>query len=162
VHLLEPKDKWFINTNGTHIPKEVIGLLQLDESFCLSTFNKDRDIVECIKSVENNFNRHRINNSNTFRNMLFPLIKDIKNDNKSRLDLDILASVSSTKKFIKRNPDVIFTRADKGDTTVALDRMDCNNKMEINLSDNNTYTLVQRNPINKLIEELKRTLKRWL
>jgi len=162
VGLLEPKDKWFINTSGTHIPKDVIGLLQLGENFCLPTLNKDRDIVECIKSVENNFNRHRINNINNFRNLLFPLIKDIKNDNKSRLDLDILASVSSTKKFIKHNPDIIFTRADKGNTTVALDRMDYINKMEINLSDNNTYTLVQRNPINKLIEELKRTLKRWL
>jgi len=103
VRCLDPKDKWFINTSGTHIPKEVIGLLQLGENFCLPTINKDRDIVECIKSVENNFNRLRINNSNTFRNMLFPLIKDIKNDNKSRLDLDILASVSSMKKFIINN-----------------------------------------------------------
>jgi len=160
--LLEPKDKWFINISGTHIPKDVIGLLQLGENFCLPTLNKDRDIVECIKSVENNFNRHRINNINNFRNLLFPLIKDIKNDKKSRLDLDILTSVSSTKKFTKLNPDIIFTRADKGSTTVALARMDYNSKMEINLSDNSTYTLVQRNPINKLIEELKRTLKRWL
>jgi len=74
--------------------------------------------------------------------------------------LENLASVSSTKKFITHNPDVIVTRADKGNITVDLNRMDYNNKMEINLSDNNTYTLVQRNPINKLIEELKRTLKR--
>jgi len=49
--LLEPKDKWFINTSGTHIPKKVIVLLQLGENFCLPTLNKDRDIAECIKSV---------------------------------------------------------------------------------------------------------------
>jgi len=112
--LLEPKDKWFINTSGTHIPKDVIGLLQLGENFCLPSLNKDKDVVECIKSVENNFNRHRINNINNFRNLLFSLIKDTKNDSKSRLDLDILASVSSPKKFIKYNSDIIFTRADKG------------------------------------------------
>jgi len=162
VSCLEPKEKWFTNTSGKNIPKEVIGLLQLGENFCLPSSNTDRDTVECIKSFENSLNRIRSNNRNTLRNTLFPLIKNIKNDNKSSLDLDILASVSSTKKFIVNNPDVIFTKADKGNTTVALDRMDYIKKMEINLSDNNTYISVQRNPINKIIEELKRTLKRWL
>jgi len=162
VSLLEPKDNWFINASDTHVPEKVIGLLQLGENFCLPSINKDNDITECIKSVENNFNRHKINNCNTFRNMLFPFIKDIKKDNNSKLDLDILDSVSFTKKFIRHNPEVIFTRADKGNTTVALGRLEYINKMEINLSDSNTYTSVQRNPINKLIEELKRTLKRWL
>jgi len=160
VSCLEPKEKWFTNTSGKNIPKEVIGLLQLGKNFCLPSSNKNRDTVECIKSFENSLNRIRSNNRNSLRNKLFPLLKDIKNDNKSGLDLDILASVSSTKKFIVNNPDVIFTKADKGNTTVALDRMDYNKKMEINLSDNNTYILVQRNPINKIIEELKRTLKR--
>jgi len=162
VSLLEPKDKWFINASDTSVPKKVIGLLQLGENFCLPSLNKDNDIVECIKSVENNFNIHKINNCNTFRNRLFPFIKDIKNDNNSKLDFDILASVSFTKKFTKHNPDVIFTRADKGNTTVALDRLEYIKKMENNLSDINTYTFMQRNPINKLIEELKRTLKGWL
>jgi len=162
VSLLEPKDDWFINASDTRVPKEVIGLLQLGDNFCLPSLNKDNDTIECIKSVENNFNRHKINNCNIFRNRLFPFIKDTKKDNNTKLDLDILDSVSSTKKFIKHNPEVIFTRADKGNTTVALGRLEYINKMETNLSDSNTYTSVQRNPINKLIEELKRTLKRWL
>jgi len=58
------------------------------------------------------------------------------------------------------NPNIIFTKADKGNTVVALDRLDYIAKMENIFSDTNTYTVLQRNPINKLIEELKKTLKR--
>jgi len=35
-------------------------------------------------------------------------------------------------------------------------------KIEEIFSDNNTYISLQRNSINKLIEDLKTTLKRWL
>jgi len=34
--------------------------------------------------------------------------------------------------------------------------------MENNLTDNNTYTLIQRNPINKILEDPKRIFKQWL
>jgi len=136
MNLLEPKKNWFINTSD--ISKDVID--PLEEGFCLLTLNKDRNIIECIKSVENNFYRHRLYNNNTFRNKLFSLIKDIKNfHNSSKLDLDIF-SVSSTKEFVFHNPDVILTRADKGNTVVALDRVDYTNKMEISLSDTVTLT----------------------
>jgi len=73
-------------------------------------------MIECIKSVENNFYIHKLNNSNTFRNMIFLLIKEIKNsDNTNEIDRDILTAVFSAKKFVADNPNVIFTRANKGD-----------------------------------------------
>jgi len=34
--------------------------------------------------------------------------------------------------------------------------------MEIQFSDTNTYITIKRNPINKLLRDLKATLKRWL
>jgi len=40
--------------------------------------------------------------------------------------------------------------------------MDYITKMENSLSDSYTYTLLQRNPINKLLSDLKELLKRWL
>jgi len=33
--LLDPREKWFVNNSNSHIPNEVIGLLQLGEGFCL-------------------------------------------------------------------------------------------------------------------------------
>jgi len=161
MNLLEPKKAWFVNISNTSIPNNVIGLLRLGEGFCLPIQNKDRNIVECIKSVENNFYKHRSSN-NIFRNKVFPLIKSIKNNNRSKTDLDTLSATSFTKRFVSCNPSVIFTRADKGNTVVALDRIDYINKMKKNLSDTNTYILIQRNSINKVIEDLKKIFKRWL
>jgi len=47
---------------------------------------------------------------------------------------------------------------------VALDRMDYIDKIERYLSDTDIYISLQRNPINKLIENLKKSLKffSWL
>jgi len=45
---------------------------------------------------------------------------------------------------------------------VALDRTDYISKMEECLSDINTYTILQWNPVNKLLINLKELLKRWL
>jgi len=45
---------------------------------------------------------------------------------------------------------------------VALDKDDYISKMETILMDSNTYTLLKRNPVNKLLFDLKEILKRWL
>jgi len=152
-----------MNISNTSIPNDVTGLLQLGEDFCLPISNIEKNTIECIKALENNFYKHKLNNNNTFRNMPFPLIKKIKyNDNTNKIDRDILAAFSTTKKFVANNPKVIITRADKSNTVVTLDNMDYIDKLERNLSDTDTYILLQRNPINKLIENLKKILKRWL
>jgi len=79
--------------------------------------------------VKNNFHKHRLSSKNTFRNKVFSLIKSIKN-NRSETDLDILSAASSIKRFVSCNPNVVFTRADKGNTIVALDKIGYINKME--------------------------------
>jgi len=150
-----------MNISNIAISNNVTGLLQLCEGFCLLISNKEKNTIECIKAVENNFYRHKLKLNNTFRNMLFPLIKEIKNYNTNKIDRDILTVFSTTKKFVADNPNVIITRADKGNT-VTLYRMDYMDKMEKNLSDTDTYILLQRNSINKLIENLKKILKHWL
>jgi len=92
---------------------------------------------------ENNFYKYILNNNNTFRNMLFPLIKETKNnDNTNKIDRDILTAFFTTKKFVVNNPNVIITRADKGNTVAVLDRVDYIDKMERNLSDSDTYILL--------------------
>jgi len=45
---------------------------------------------------------------------------------------------------------------------VALDRTDYISKMKDCLSDINTYSILQRNPVNKLLINFKKLLKRWL
>jgi len=47
--------------------------------------------------------------------------------------------MTTTKKFITNNPDTIFTRADKGNSVVALDRKDYISKMKTLFSDINVH-----------------------
>jgi len=163
--LLEPREQWFYNTTKTPIPNKVIGLLQLGEGFCLPPDNKEHLFIEYIKHIENNFSKFKQQQScvNTMRIQLFNFLKPLHNLDhvRSNIDLEILDAVSFTKKFIKENPELLFTRADKGNTVVALDRTDYMNKMKACLSDSNTYIKLKQNPANKLLSELKIMIKRW-
>jgi len=66
-----------------------------------------------------------------------------------------------TYKFIKNNPNVIFTRADKGNITVALNKVDYINRIEDLLGDNETYEIVKKDPLKKLTADIRCLLTRW-
>jgi len=70
--------------------------------------------------------------------------------------------LQQTKLFAINNPDVLFTKADKGNATVAMDLNEYNNKMTEILSDLNTYTKVKRDPIKKLSNQVRSVLTSWL
>jgi len=69
--------------------------------------------------------------------------------------------VNSTVEFTHNNPDVIFTRADKGSVT-ALNKNVYINKVEELLSDKGTYEVIKRNPALSIERNLNETLKKWL
>lgn len=57
--------------------------------------------------------------------------------------------------------EILFTRADKGNTTVAINIDDYTTKMEQLLSDTNTYTPVKKDPTRSLTNELRSLLMKW-
>jgi len=61
---------------------------------------------------------------------------------RNKTEMKLITASKITRKFIKNNSDVLFTRADKGNTVLVLDRTDYISKMEESLSDINTYTLL--------------------
>jgi len=64
---------------------------------------------------------------------MFNTTKNINNNEKL-----LLKCLHHTKKFMTDNPDILFTKANKGNATVAIDAREYNNKMIENLSDTNT------------------------
>jgi hypothetical protein len=77
-------------------------------------------------------------------------------------DKCLINLANETKKFIRKHPNIIFTRADKGNTTVAIEKDDYINKMMTMLNDQDTYSCIDKNPVKKLETDLNNTLKRWL
>lgn len=69
--------------------------------------------------------------------------------------------VTTTKKFLNNNKNLILTRADKGNVTVALDKNKYIDEINNLLSDTDTYTVVGRNPVRKLTNSLREILTRW-
>jgi len=66
-----------------------------------------------------------------------------------------------TKNFVRKNPEIIFTRADKGNITVALNKSNYIKKMEEVLSDTNTYTLIKKDPSTFIEKKLNDLIKYW-
>lgn len=159
------RNKWFVNLSSREIPKEVRGLLQLRDGFCLPTISKkDKVITEFI--IENNLwkiQKKRPDVSLNIRNHSLPIIQNLLHHNylRNNIDKDILQALTITKNFIRDNNDILFTRADKGNITVALDKLTYFNKMKGILKDVNTYTIVKRNPINSITTDLHSLLTRW-
>jgi len=65
---------------------------------------------------------------------------------KESTDIQIIDLIKITNKFIKNNLNIIFTRADKGNITVALEKSEYLNKIEEMLNDTETYEKVNKNP----------------
>ena len=63
--------------------------------------------------------------------------------------------------FFKNNPDIVFTSANKGNTTVALTRTDYNEKVETLLHDVNTYQVRPKDTTMKIQNKVNGLVKKW-
>ncbi|XP_011859074.1 PREDICTED: uncharacterized protein LOC105556590 [Vollenhovia emeryi] len=68
---------------------------------------------------------------------------------------------NDTKRFLREHPEIIITRADKGHTTIAIDKDIYIEKMETLLNDKNTYITIKKDPTKKLISGLHKILMDW-
>jgi len=158
-------NKWFINLTNATIPPYVSSLLQLGGNFNLPIDNNKKIAIhEFVKDLES-CNRH-INDTDTtkIRNTIIPFFHRFihKKTSNNKIENILLSLEKSTTIFCKNNPNIIFTRADKGNVTVASNRDEYIKKIELMLQDNNTYITVEKNPISNLEKNLNIMLKKWL
>jgi len=65
------------------------------------------------------------------------------------------------KQLTKNNPNILFTRADKNNVIVALDKKDVYiNKINSILLDKDTYIKINKNPIRKINDGLRGLIKK--
>jgi len=158
-------DSWFVNLSKTDIPQDVrSSLLQLGDKFCLrSHHNSQRFIFDFIKCVESNIFRTDPDTANNIRCLAIQTLNKCLSPPPPLSDIDSRFSTLTriTKKFLLDHPDIIITKADKGNVTVSLDRTDYLNKMHGLLSDRDTYITVNCDPTRKITTQLKDLLQRW-
>jgi len=119
------KDNWLINLTSITVSQDVQCLIQLGENFSLPTDNKEKTIIELIKNIEGNTNKFDIDTQLTLRNRFIPTINNLLNFSfpNNLINQKLNDSMKSCRNF-KNNPDIIFTRTEKGNTTVTLECKD--------------------------------------
>ncbi|XP_067216467.1 uncharacterized protein [Linepithema humile] len=155
--------KWFVNLSDVVIPKEVELLLQLGERFNMPITEKMSMSIEVIKNIERNIERKSEDYKCSVRNDTISIINGFckGNSRNSVDDRKLLNWLYKTKKFINENPDLLFTRADKGNSTVVMKKSEYMEKMVDILSDTNTYQIVKKDPTKILTDKLRSLLARW-
>jgi len=157
------RNKWFKNLSNVDIPFNVQCLLQLRQNFSLPAFNTKNNIIEMIKNIENNIKKLNLDIQSNIRNYSLQIIKKLFNKcaQTKKIYEKMSCMMKSTKQFIKNQPNLILTRADKGNVTVALDENEYILKIESMLQDQETYINIKNNPMNKITNLARGLLTRW-
>jgi len=102
---------------------------------------KNTAIHEFIKDVESDLALKRSEKQTFIRNMAIShFYKFLKSTPPLDPHVKKLAHLHNvTKRYLQNNPNIIFTKADKGNITVALDKRSYIEKVEELLKDTNTY-----------------------
>ena len=140
-------------------------MLQLGGNFNLPVAEKEKEkmTIELIKHVE--YNTHKLPPQQALltRNRSLKIIEDFTKEKlrKTNNGKFLEEAIKSTWRFTRDNPNIIFTKADKGNITVCLNKEDYIRKMLLMLNDTNTYIAINKDPSNKIIKSLHDLLMRW-
>ncbi|XP_062713296.1 uncharacterized protein LOC134290239 [Aedes albopictus] len=74
-----------------------------------------------------------------------------------RIQQDVIKS----RKYLKENPNLVITRADKGSKTVIMETEEYHGKMKTLLDDENTYKKLRTNPTNKIVKKINGIIDEW-
>lgn len=91
-------------------------------------------------------------------------LKSLVNKNNlhiSNVDRKIAQKFVETKQFLKKNPDIICTNADKGNITVCMKKSEYIRDMEVLLSNTENFDKLDQNPLKKLKNSSFRMLDNW-
>jgi len=140
------KSMWFVNISSKDIPDTISDLLSLGDNFALPIEQEQKNdrtnfVLEVVKNFEVNSNilptdateKTRISVANILQRFLCTK-KHI-----NYFDRYILNSFAISRRYLRENKnDIMVTRADKGQTTVVMDKKDYFDKMDLLLGDQTT------------------------
>ena len=160
---LSCKDTFVKNLSYVQLPSEVIDTVSLGSNFSVPSKISKQQIIDIVKNVETSLQLLDINNDvkNEIREITTKNVNNFikKEFHISKEDKKISKNLKITKKFLNDNPDIFFTKADKGNVTVCLKKSEYIIKMNNLLSDTSTYISTDKNPLKKLQEKTSKILK---
>ncbi|KYN19995.1 hypothetical protein ALC57_07766 [Trachymyrmex cornetzi] len=152
------RGKWFTNLSSVSIPECVQCFLQLGGNFSLPICYNSKLIFELIKNIEFNIKKLQTSVHNSVRNNSIAIINSLFSlKQKKNFVIKILQKATRlTKQFLKDNSNIIFTKADRGNLTVALDKNMYIEKVKTMLDDKDMKIL--KDPTSKINSNLRQLL----
>ncbi|KAJ8678504.1 hypothetical protein QAD02_014291 [Eretmocerus hayati] len=150
--------------SDVEIPQEIIQTISLGPNFSHGSNFDKQTTIGTVKNVEKLFETHEFDEhvAGIIRGYvtenIFTHSKRITN-NIRYTDECLQQKIKSAKSFSKEY-EILSTMADRGNVTVAIKTCEYREKMLEMLSDRETYTVIRKNPLQQLLENVKEILYR--
>lgn len=165
---MEHNGKWLHNLTDVPIPQNVQSVLSLGEKFSVKQEPDNKTLIDTVASIESALNSQESPavNRTHIRNQVVNILANHKRAPKSTTYGENLlkSDIQETTKFIKDNPHLMISRADKGSVTVIATRTEYDEKMKGLLNDTTTYQKVTSSnnistsltkKVNKFVKDLE-------
>ena len=142
-------DKWLVNLSNIQLPPYVINILRLGDKFNFTAdFNK-KNILDIIKNLEYFLNEKTVD-SKYSKNIRNKIINIVNKHNRTKFSLDFFdkklkIDLIITKEFLSKENNLLVTRADKGNSTVVIEKQKYVEKMINLFSDSKYYNSIKKN-----------------
>ena len=158
---LNQEVEWIKNTTNTHIPDFLERTLMCGPNF--NTHNKHKTpYIEIAAEVEKSI-RFKENADDIRAEMSNIMVNHINYQSQPRHHEHdwIRQDIRKSQAFLKEHPDLLITKADKGNKTVILSSEEYNTKMNELLEDENTYRPLRGDPSTKVLKQINGMVDRW-
>lgn len=156
-------EKWLTNLTDVEFPKEVLEILCLGPNFAIPWKNEKLPIYDVIASVEAAIENKTNEEKTEIREITCRAIqnKQNKQERKNPELQKLEKQIKRTKRFLKENPEVYVTTADKSKKTVILKKKDYQDKMEELLQEKTTYKQLKKNPTAIIQNKNNNMIQQW-
>ena len=157
-------DPWLINISSTPIPTNVHNFLRLGQDFSNASFqNKKTQIFELVKDFENHSYKIPYDVVDEIRHIVINQSRSFLSNRQKTSPFDnfIYNNILETKSFLKNNPDIFVSRADKGNVSVVASKKEYINSMKKIFENINTYLQLDSNPVITVQNRIFNLLNGW-
>lgn len=149
---------WTVNISNMEIPEYVTNVLSLGPNFGLPYKQKAVPMIKVLSGIESALYNNPY--ADEIRAQMVNIATNFKNNNK-KSDRFLLAYVKKTETFMKENSQIIVINADKGNTTIIMNRTEYESSMNKLVNDNKTYTKINRDPTGRIEKSVNELIKNW-
>lgn len=156
-------NKWVVNLSKVDLTAPVKEILCLGDKHSYTSQIDQRTAFSLYKNIEQFLHINELDNSYYVRDSLVKCInKAVKTKKHKPINLRIFENkLFETKKFLKNNPHLLVTKADKGNATIVIER-DCYvEKVKNELNNDKYYEKLPRDPSNALKNIMSKLIKSW-